>query len=264
MPKSNKFKEYNDLNVRFLYPNNWTVQTQTWDRGTYGITVDSPDGSFWSLAIFPPEVNLDNAAEELIKEIQIEYDEMDKHEVKRCVADYVLEGIEIDYFCLDVACSVQALKFKDEERGYVVFWQTGDRMFLSDDGEDVNQSDVLKVITHTLISSLTGQDYDLYEEVDEALSRRSERETREEENREYLRRRLELQGRRVGNESWRRGEGYVQGFQPTKKDATSLADEELEDFMRDETFEFDDPEDDEFEDDFKDEFNEEDEDDEEE
>ena len=36
MVKSNKYKEYDDLGVRFIYPNNWTVQTETWDKGPYG------------------------------------------------------------------------------------------------------------------------------------------------------------------------------------------------------------------------------------
>ena len=40
------YNEYNDLGVRFLYPANWFVRTETWDKGTYSITVDTPDGGF--------------------------------------------------------------------------------------------------------------------------------------------------------------------------------------------------------------------------
>ena len=29
MTKTSSFKEYDDLGVRFIYPNNWTVETQT-------------------------------------------------------------------------------------------------------------------------------------------------------------------------------------------------------------------------------------------
>ena len=77
MTKTSSFKEYDDLGVRFIYPNNWTVETQTWDKGTYGITADSPEGSFWALAIYPKGVDLDEAAKKILNDFHAEYDEME-------------------------------------------------------------------------------------------------------------------------------------------------------------------------------------------
>ena len=155
MAKSRNFKEYDDLGVRFIYPTNWIVQTETWDKGTYGISVDSPEGSFWSVAIFPKDADLDEAAKNILSQLHAEYDEIEENEIERVVADCVLDGYEINFFYLDLTSTAQALKFEDGERGYVVFWQTCDRLAIT--GESLSRVDVFDVMTHTLVCNLTGQ-----------------------------------------------------------------------------------------------------------
>ena len=180
MAKTANFQTYDELDVQFLYPNNWTALTQTLDRGTYMITVDSPEGSFWTLAIYPKGVDLDNAAQELLATLKVEYQEVEEHEVCRYVADRELSGYEINFYYLDMVCEVRALKYEDDERGYVIFWQTCDRLALTD--EAFSQTDVLNVMTHSLITNITGQDLDLWEDALEDT--RTEEEIREEEDRE--------------------------------------------------------------------------------
>ena len=199
MAKSKNFGEYDDLGVRFIYPKNWTVQTETWGKGRYGISVDSPEGSFWALAIFPHGVDLDDATDEILSALKIEYDDLEEEEIVRYVADRELFGREINFFYLDMTCTVQALTFETERAGYVIYWQTADSMRLSED-EDVSQIDVFKVITHTLVSNLTNQEIDLWEDEDES-EYRSTREIQDEESRaerirRYVQRRRELDAER--------------------------------------------------------------------
>ena len=202
MVKSNNFKEYDDLGVRFIYPNNWTVQTEPWDKGTYGISVDSPEGSFWALAIYPKSVNLDDAAKKILSELHAEYDELEEEEITRYVADYVLEGYEMNFFYLDMISVAQALKFEDENRGYVVFWQTCDRLAVSD--ENLSRVDVFEAMTHTLVSNLTGQEVEYWD--DDGLSfGKTEKQVRAEEEREYYRRKYENARREIQEAYWRGG-----------------------------------------------------------
>lgn len=263
--KSNNFKEYDDLGVRFIYPNNWTVETQTWDKGTYAISVDSPEGSFWALAIYPKDVNLDDAAKKILAELHAEYDELEEEEITRYVADYVLEGYEINFFYLDMTSTAQALKFEDENRGYVVFWQTCDRMAVRE-GEEENLSrvDVFQAMTHTLVSNLTGQEVEYWEDEDDDEFRfgKTEKQIRAEEEREYYRRKYEQARRDVQALAWRSGEsddlnGGLEDFvvakgaagsNPRKRESLAdllkaredapaksalQADEQFEDFLRD-------------------------------
>ena len=207
MVKSNNFKEYDDLGVRFIYPNNWTVQTETWDRGTYGVSVDSPEGSFWALAIYPKSVDLDDAAKKILSELHAEYDELEEEEITRYVADYVLEGYEMNFFYLDMTSVAQALKFEDENRGYVVFWQTCDRLALTD--ENLSRVDVFEAMTHTLVSNLTGQEVEYWDDEDFS-PKKTEKQVRAEEEREYYRRRYENARREIQDSYWRSG-GYRTG-----------------------------------------------------
>lgn len=185
------YNEYDDLGVQFIYPRNWFVRTETLDKGTYTITVDSPEGSFWALAIMPKGEDLDNAAREIVKSMKAEYDELEETEVKRYVADMTLTGYEIDFFYLDLSSTAVALKFEDERRGYVIYWQTCERLSLNDEGN--SRVDIFNAMTHTLISNLTGQEQDWGDDEDDVQFDKalSERELREEEDREFFRRKYE-------------------------------------------------------------------------
>ncbi len=218
------YNEYNDLGVRFVYPRNWTARTETWDKGTYSITVDCPEGSFWSLSILPKGVDLDKAAKDIVETLHAEYEEMEEREVKQYVADYVLSGYEIDFFYLDLTSTATALKFEDERRGYVIYWQTCDH--LTTEGDDDVRSDIFDAMTHTLVSNLTGQEDDWGDEEDEAYfeQKLTEREIREQESREFYRRKYARA--RIVEElrNWRRGGDRKLFADPN--------DEHIEDFLR--------------------------------
>lgn len=198
------YNEYDDLGVRFVYPRNWFVNTETLDKGTYTITVDSPEGSFWALAIMPKNVDLDHAAKEIVKSMKAEYDELEECEIKQYVADTILTGYEINFFYLDLSSTAVALKFEDDRRGYVIYWQTCERMSLS--GETLSRIDIFDAITHTLISNLTGQEADWGDIEDDLQYDKvlSERELREQEDREFFRRKYERARLEAEQANWRR------------------------------------------------------------
>lgn len=238
---SKDYKEYDDLGVRFIYPSNWFVQTETWDKGSYGITVDSPEGSFWSLAIYPKGVDLDDAAKQILGTLDAEYEEMDQAEVKRYVADRVLTGYEVNFFYLDLTSTALVLKFEDENRGYVVYWQTCDRLALT--GENLSRSDVFDAMTHTLVSNLTGQEVEYRGDADVEFDFGApvdEKERRVAENREFYRKKYERQrweaeeARRreaLDDEEIRRNLNDENDVERQRRDWLA-ADEKLEDFLR--------------------------------
>ncbi len=237
---SKDYKEYDELGVRFIYPSNWFVQTETWDKGAYGITVDSPEGSFWSLAIYPKGVDLDAAAKQILGTLDAEYDEIDQAEVKRYVADRVLTGYEVNFFYLDLTSTALVLKFEDENRGYVVYWQTCDRLALT--GENLSRSDVFDAMTHTFVSNLTGQEVEYWDDENDEFDFApvDEKERKIAENREfyrqkYERRRWEAEEARrreeLDDEEIRRNLNDENDDEARRRDWVA-ADEKLEDFLR--------------------------------
>ena len=49
--------EFNKLGIRFLYPENWTLDEQEALEGNRSVTVYSPGGAFWSIAMHEPNVD---------------------------------------------------------------------------------------------------------------------------------------------------------------------------------------------------------------
>ncbi|MBQ9875336.1 MAG: hypothetical protein IJM30_12855 [Thermoguttaceae bacterium] len=228
-----KYAEYDDLGVRFIYPKNWFARTETWDKGTYCITVDCPEGSFWSLSIMPKTADLDQAAKDIVRTMRAEYEEMEEREIRRYVADRVLTGYEIDFFYLDLTSAATALKFEDGRRGYVIYWQTCDR--LTTEGESLSRADIFDAMTHSLVSNLTGQEPDWDDEDDDFVFDRklSERQAREDEDREYFRRKYEQARLDEEEANWRRGgESLDDEFERVGTGGFG-SDERTEDFLRD-------------------------------
>ena len=222
------YNEYSDLGVKFLYPRNWFVRTETLDKGTYRITVDTPEGSFWVLSIYPKGVDLDAAAKEAVNTLSAEYDQLEKSEVKKYVADYELSGYEVDFFYLDLTSTATALKFEDERRGYVIYWQTCDSLIDSD--EELSRLDVFNAMTHTLVSNLTCQeaDWDEDDDQDQFDKTMTEKEVNDLESREFFRRKYEQARVREQERMWR-GEN-----EPDDQLSRAIAseDENLRDFLR--------------------------------
>src|ERR1044072_8087169 len=64
---------YENFGVRFLYPENWSVIDEEDDGWPQTVTVQSPQTSFWSLHVYPPNSELKPIVKELIAAIQEEF-----------------------------------------------------------------------------------------------------------------------------------------------------------------------------------------------
>ncbi len=70
---------FDDFGVRFMYPDNWEVAERTASDESLGVTIESPDGTFFSFNRYP---NLESAAElmaEVEAAMRAEYDELEVH-----------------------------------------------------------------------------------------------------------------------------------------------------------------------------------------
>ena len=54
---------YDKLGVRFLYPDNWILDEEDAPNGNPSVTVQSPGGAFWSLAIHSPTTDPEELAQ---------------------------------------------------------------------------------------------------------------------------------------------------------------------------------------------------------
>ena len=117
-------KLFDDLGVRFQYPDNWRVDD---DASSEGVSVYSPGGSFWSLTIHPPGKEPIELLDQVLGQMKTEYRELDSHLVQLPVAGDDRQGLEMNFVCLDLTCTAVACAFEDYKATYLVLYEADDR-----------------------------------------------------------------------------------------------------------------------------------------
>ncbi len=142
---------YDSNGVRFLYPTNWEVQETEVDEAEV-VMVTSPEESYWLLALYPAGTDSDEAAKKFLGIMTGEYEKLENSPIKRYFGEWVLYGYEMNFFYMDLTSSALVLGLEDEERTYIIFWQTCDRLAISD--EELSCSDVFEAMTSSFLKNL--------------------------------------------------------------------------------------------------------------
>jgi hypothetical protein len=103
---------YHKLGVRFLYPENWSVQDEEQDDWPRTVTLQSEQTSFWSLYVYPPDHNARQAVTEVIDSIRELYEDLEVLPAKEMMGDIETKGVDIAFFYLDllVEAKIRCLK----------------------------------------------------------------------------------------------------------------------------------------------------------
>lgn len=137
---------YDNLGVRFSYPENWTVvedQATTWPRS---VSVYSPTEAFWNVSIHEPATDLDDAVDVVLDTMGELYTDLESSPAEQTIAGQQTFGRDLHFYCLDFLVQAKIRAFELGTRKIVVLCQGEDREF-----------DELKVvfdaITHDLITN---------------------------------------------------------------------------------------------------------------
>jgi hypothetical protein len=93
---------FENLGVRFLYPENWSlmdVEIEDWPRT---VTVQSGDTGFWTLHVYPPRQEAQPLVDELAQVIGQEFGELEVLPAREQLGDTFAAGVDICFFCLDL------------------------------------------------------------------------------------------------------------------------------------------------------------------
>lgn len=120
---------YDKLGVRFLYPENWTLDESEMLEGNNSVSVFSPSGGFWSLIVHPAGLNPQDLVDAAVGAMRQEYDELDAEPRVEMFEDRELVGSEMNFYCLDLTNTAVARSFGTSEATYLLFCQADDREF---------------------------------------------------------------------------------------------------------------------------------------
>lgn len=120
---------FKKLGIHFQYPDNWTIDEQEALEGNRAVTVFSPEGGFWSVTVHPTLANLPELLEAAVVAMREVYPQLDSEAVEDEIDGQVLDGYDMNFYCLDLTNSACVRGFRTTDAALVIFCQAEDREF---------------------------------------------------------------------------------------------------------------------------------------
>ena len=138
--------KFDKMGVRFSYPENWTLDQDELKENCSAITVYSPGGGFWSLAVHPAGTSAGKLAAEARDAMGEEYEHLEALEIEETIVHVRLIGFDLHFFYLDLTNTAQIRCVRRANATYVIFCQAEDHEF-------EQFGEVFRAITTSLLSS---------------------------------------------------------------------------------------------------------------
>jgi hypothetical protein len=117
------------LGISFQYPENWSLDESDALAGRKSVTLYSPAGGFWSIAIHPHSADPARLAEGVVAAMKQEYAQLEAEETHETLCDHETIGYDLNFYCLDLTNSAQIRALRVKQATYTIFCQAEDREF---------------------------------------------------------------------------------------------------------------------------------------
>lgn len=139
---------FDNLGISFQYPENWQLDEEEIRAGQSAVTVYSPGGAFWSIALHTTSIaEPAEIARAALETMFKEYDELDAEPVTETIAGHELIGFDLNFFCLDLTNTACIRALRVDGTTYTIFFQAEDREY-----SEISQ--VFAAMTQTLLQSI--------------------------------------------------------------------------------------------------------------
>jgi hypothetical protein len=122
---------YDNLGVRFLYPENWSITDEDDDGWPRTVTLQSPQTGFWSLHVYPPAHDVKPVVKELIGAIQAEFSDIEVLPVKETFGETPTTGVDLAFFYLDLLVEAKIRCLRTPSATLIWLYQAESREFES-------------------------------------------------------------------------------------------------------------------------------------
>lgn len=111
--------------IRFDYPDGWEVDVGDGDHAA--VTVFTPEGGFWSVSGHAARGGAADLAAAVERQMREEYRDLDAEPVTVRIGDRAVEGVDMNFWFLDLTNTAQVRAITLPERIWLVFCQAEDR-----------------------------------------------------------------------------------------------------------------------------------------
>ncbi|MEI8375556.1 MAG: hypothetical protein WCJ35_22270 [Planctomycetota bacterium] len=120
---------FDNLGIVFQYPDNWQLDEEEVRAGQSAVTVFSPGGAFWSVAVHPASADPARMAQAALDVMRKEYEGMEAEPVNETIAGHDLIGFDLNFFCLDLTNTAGIRSLRVDGATYTIFFQSEDREY---------------------------------------------------------------------------------------------------------------------------------------
>lgn len=121
--------QYSRHGLEFLYPENWTLVDDDANTIPRTVSIQAPSGAFWSLDIHPFGVRPADVADEFLRTLQAEYEDLEFEAIQETIAGEAAVGYDVHFYCLDFVVTAAVRGFRHGHATYVLTYQAEDREF---------------------------------------------------------------------------------------------------------------------------------------
>ncbi len=119
--------KYVKMGMSFEYPENWTLDEDDALAGHGSVTVYSPCGAFWSVAVHPSSTAPDQLAQAAVDAMKEEYDDLEAEPASDVIAGWEAIGYNLNFYCLDLTNTATIRCLTTDQATYSIFCQAEDR-----------------------------------------------------------------------------------------------------------------------------------------
>ena len=148
---------FDKLGISFLYPENWTLDDSDALLGRKSVTLYSPGGGFWTVAIHSGSADPTKLATAVLDAMKKEYPGLEIDEAFEQIAGHDLIGYDLAFYYLDLVNTASIRSLRVGQTSYTIFCQAEDREF------DQFRM-VFQAMTTSLVSGLKDLVYEGWEE----------------------------------------------------------------------------------------------------
>lgn len=122
---------YENIGVRFLYPENWSIIDEDDDGWPRTVTVQSPQTGFWTLHVYPPDQEVRPVVKELIEAMQAEFSDIEVIPAKETFGETETKGVDLAFFYLDLLVEAKIRALRTPSATLIWHYQAESREFES-------------------------------------------------------------------------------------------------------------------------------------
>jgi len=120
---------YDNMNIRFAYPENWVVDEDIDEMQVNSVTVQSPSGAFWTVSVHSRGQKTEELNQTVLTAMKDEYEDFEAEAIQEQIDKTMAAGHEMYFYCLDFVVRARLRTFHRGSQTLLTLCQAEDREF---------------------------------------------------------------------------------------------------------------------------------------